>query len=386
MGNSRFYIGLMSGTSLDAADAALVEFAPDPDTSAAIPATHALPLAPDLRGELLAFAQPRADIGLSRLGRLNQRLGDCFAQAALGVMAMAGATPTDIAAIGSHGQTVWHEPGSDIPFSMQLGSPSRIAARTGCPVTADFRNSDMAVGGQGAPLVPAFHRGLFACADSARIVVNIGGIANITLLPAGSDRDAARVAGLDTGPGNALMDNWIQTHLGHTMDANGRWAAGGSVHAPLLESMLQEPYLKRPPPKSTGREYFNLHWLQTHIDSLKDPPSTADVQATLCEYTARTIAMAVADYGPGDEEILVCGGGVRNTQLMTRLTALLAPRTVETTSSHGLNADWVEAAAFAWLAKRRLEGRPGNLPSVTGARCPAVLGAVYVPPGASDGE
>lgn len=367
----------MSGTSLDAADAALVQFAAD--GTATILATHALGLATELRDELLELARHDAAIRLAGLGILDQRLGEWFAEAALAVMSDAGAAPDDIAAIGSHGQTVWHAPGAAHPFSLQLGSASRIAARTGCTVVADFRNSDMAVGGQGAPLVPAFHRGLFARADSARVIVNIGGIANLTILPAGADQDDALVTGLDTGPGNALMDSWIQTHLGQTMDANGQWAASGTIHTVLLERMLKDPYLARPAPKSTGREYFNLHWLQTHIDSLKDRPPAADVQATLCEYTARTIAMAIGDHGPGDEEILVCGGGARNARLLTRLAELLAPRSVQTTSSHGLNADWVEAAAFAWLAKRRLEGRPGNLPGVTGARRAAVLGGIYRP-------
>lgn len=372
------YIGLMSGTSLDGVDAALMTF--PPDRLVEIAACQTLPAPGELRHELIELTQQDANLSMSRLGELNQQLGDWFAEAALAVMKRDDIAPEDIAAIGSHGQTIWHQPDTATPFSMQLGSASRIAARTGCTVVADFRNGDMAVGGQGAPLVPAFHRGLFARADKARIVVNIGGIANLTILPAGADREETAVTGLDTGPGNALMDGWIQSQLGQALDAQGQWAASGTSHTELLDRMLQDPFLARRPPKSTGREYFNNRWLQAHIDSLDEAPTPADVQATLCEFTARSIAMAVQAYGPGHEEVLVCGGGAHNGRLMARLAELLAPRTVETTAAHGLSVDWIEAAAFAWLAKRRLDGLPGNLPNVTGARSAAVLGGIYAPP------
>lgn len=372
-----YFIGLMSGTSLDAADAALVGFSAG--STPRILATRALPPTVELRRELLACSRPRATLTLYQLGTLNQRLGDWFADAAVAVMRDADIGAGAITAIGSHGQTVWHAPDSQRPFSLQLGSASRIAARTGCTVVADFRNSDMAIGGQGAPLVPAFHRSLFASAERARIVINIGGFANLTILPAGSDVDASVVTGLDTGPGNALMDGWIQHHLSQPMDTDGRWATSGRVHEPLLARLLTEPYLSRPAPKSTGREYFNMAWLQGHLGALDTAPIGADVQATLCEFTARSIAMGVAAYGPGGEEILICGGGAHNPRLLARLQALLAPRPLATTTQHGMDVDWVEAAAFAWLAKRRLEGLPGNLAGVTGARSAAILGAVYAP-------
>ncbi len=372
-----YYIGLMSGTSVDAADAALVEFATD--SPPRILDTHAQ--APDdgLRDDLLHLSQQVAGVSLSKLGELDQRVGEWFADAALAVMAKAGVAAGDIAAIGSHGQTVRHEPAARLPFSLQLGAPSRIAARTGCCVVADFRNSDMAVGGQGAPLVPAFHRSLFASADTPRVIVNIGGIANLTILPAGADSDDARITGLDTGPGNALMDTWIQSHLGRHMDADGRWATSGKVHPGLLGLMMQDPYLSKAPPKSTGREYFNMDWLGAQIESLGAPPTPADVQATLCEFTAQTISVAIASYGPGGETILLCGGGVRNPYLQERLRALLTPRPVEATDAYGVDADWVEAVAFAWLAMRTINHLPGNVPTVTGAKRAVPLGGLYQP-------
>lgn len=373
-----YYIGLMSGTSVDAADAVLVEFTPD-----AAPRLHAaasLPPPADLRDELLQLTHQDSGASLRRLGAMHERLGAWFADAALAVMTQGGVTAQDIAAIGSHGQTVRHEPDLELPFSMQLGSASRIAALTGCTVVADFRNADMAVDGQGAPLVPAFHRAVFARADSGCIAANIGGIANLTVLPPGSDHDDSGVTGFDTGPGNALMDGWSQTHLGTSMDAGGRWAASGHVHPPLLNEMLRDPYLHRAAPKSTGREYFNPDWLQARLDGLSDAPAPADVQATLCEFTARTIADACDTCGSNYREVIVCGGGAHNPQLMRRLTALLAPRAVTTSTQHGIDVDWVEAAAFAWLAMRRINGLPGNIPGVTGARCPAILGGIYAPP------
>src|SRR5699024_4923680 len=202
--------------------------------------------------------------------------------------------------------------------------------------------------------------------------------ANLTILPAGAQVNPALVSGLDTGPGNALMDDWIDRHLGQRMDTNGEWAASGHVHEPLLTGMLDDPYLRRPAPKSTGREYFHAGWLQQHLAALAEPPTATDVQATLCEFTARSIALGVDACGPGREDILICGGGAHNALLMARLRALLAPRTVTTTAAYGIDVDWVEAAAFAWLAQRRLAGLPGNIPSVTGARGAAVLGAVYL--------
>lgn len=374
-------IGLMSGTSLDAADAVLADFSGD---RPAIIATASLPPPQALRDELLQLPQQHQTITLRRLGMLHQQLGTWFADAANAVLDAAKFSADRVAAIGSHGQTVRHEPDLDPPFSIQLGSASRIAALTGCTVVADFRSADLAIGGQGAPLVPAFHRALFARPDAGRIIVNIGGIANLTVLPAGSDRVETGISGFDTGPGNGLMDNWIHARLGSTMDRNGHWAASGAVHERLLRNMLRDPYLQRPPPKSTGREYFNLPWLQHQLDVLNEAPAAADVQATLCEFSARTIASAISTCGTGYDEVIICGGGSHNPRLMQRLTTLLQPRKVTTTTEHGIDADWVEASAFAWLAMRRLRGLPGNLPSVTGARAPAILGAIHAPPAGAD--
>lgn len=363
---------------MDGVDAALVTFAADGTMH--LDATASVPLPDELRGPLLQLTQTGGPARLAQLGTIHQQLGLWFADAALAVMDKAHVGPADIAAIGSHGQTVWHAPDGRLPFSMQLGAASQIAARSGCTVVADFRSADMAAGGQGAPLVPAFHRDMFAGMDSGRIIVNIGGIANLTILPAGANQDDTRIAGFDTGPGNGLMDLWVATHLDAPMDADGRWAASGTIDAGLLRQMLNDPYLHKAPPKSTGREYFNRAWLQARLDNLGTSPAPADVQATLCEFTAQSVVNAINDCGPGFDDIIVCGGGAHNRHLMQRLTSLLAPCRVTTSAAHGIDVDWVEAAAFAWLAMRRLKSLPGNLPSVTGASSPAILGAVHAPP------
>ena len=376
MASPACYIGLMSGTSVDAADAALVQF-DDNGNNPRIIATHAEEPDPGLRDDLLHLSQQVAGISLAKFGELDQRVGEWFANAALAVLEKAGMSAEYVDAIGSHGQTVRHEPESRYPFSLQLGSPSLIAARTGCRVVADFRNSDIAMGGQGAPLVPAFHRSVFARPDRDRIVINIGGIANLTVLPRASADDSQAVTGLDTGPGNALMDTWVAAHTKHSYDADGRWAASGNVDDALLTQMMSDPYLARPAPKSTGREYFNIDWLRAQIDSLYSPPIPADVQATLCEFSARTIAQAIDDYGPGDEELLLCGGGVRNDELCRRLEQLVRPRVVTRTDDYHVDSDWVEAVAFAWLAMRTVHGLSGNVPAVTGARESVALGGIY---------
>jgi anhydro-N-acetylmuramic acid kinase len=370
------YIGLMSGTSVDAADAAVVRFDAHGNRPQIL-ATHAEPPAPGLREDLLHLSQQVAGVSLAKFGELDQRIGEWFARAALEVMDKAGIAAAHVDAIGSHGQTVRHEPESRYPFSLQLGSPSLIAARTGCRVVADFRNSDIAIGGQGAPLVPGFHRSVFASRERHRIVVNIGGIANLTILPSSAVDSVRAVTGLDTGPGNALLDSWTAAHLKRSYDADGRWAASGHVDDALLAQMMGDPYLARPAPKSTGREYFNLDWLRAQIGSLRTPPIPADVQATLCEFTARTIAQAINDYGPGDEQVLLCGGGVRNAELHRRLERVLGPRPVLATDDYDVDADWVEAVAFAWLAMRTINGKSGNVPSVTGASAAVALGGIY---------
>lgn len=370
------YIGLMSGTSVDAADAAVVRFDTDGQRPQIL-ATHAQPPDTALRDDLLHLSQQVAGVSLAKFGELDQRVGEWFANAALSVMEKAGIAAEDVDAIGSHGQTVRHEPESRYPFSLQLGSPSLVAARTGCRVVADFRNSDIALGGQGAPLVPGFHRSVFANREQHRIVINIGGIANLTVLPRSAADHVRAVTGMDTGPGNALMDAWTAAHLKRDYDADGQWAASGEVHSALLAHLMADPYLARPAPKSTGREHYNLDWLRAQIGSLAAPPIPADVQATLCEFSARTIAQAIEEYGPGNEELLLCGGGAHNAELCRRLERLLAPRTLTRTDAHALDSDWVEAVAFAWLAMRTINGQSGNVPGVTGARAAAALGGIY---------
>ncbi len=366
------YAGLLSGTSMDGVDAALVRFVPDaaPELMAAVEN----PLPPDLvRRTRRAMREP---VTAAEFGELDALWGEVFADAARCLLRQAGVAAAAVRAIGSHGQTLWHAPTRPTPFTWQIGDPTRIAEATGITTVADFRRRDMAAGGEGAPLVPAFHRAVFQDPGADRAVLNIGGIANVTLLPA-----QGAVAGFDTGPGNTLLDAWARKHLGRPYDAHGRWAASGRIHPDLLERLLAEDYFRRPPPKSTGPERFHLKWVERALGASTPPPAPEDVQATLVELTACTAARAILEALPGVREILVCGGGARNAHLMTRLAAHLPGRRVRETDTLGVPAEWVEAMAFAWLARETLEGRPGNLPSVTGARRPVILGAIHPAPG-----
>lgn len=365
-----YYVGLMSGTSVDGIDAVLVDLS---DARPVLLAAGTRNWDTTLREAILATLDQPSRVSLESLGQLDAALGDAFADAALDVVREAGLQPDQIVAIGSHGQTLFHAPSARPPFSLQVGDPSRIAAKTGVTTVADFRRRDIAEGGQGAPLVPAFHRAVFGDRSRSRAVLNIGGIANLTLLPAGADA----VSGFDTGPGNVLLDAWIDRQRGLAFDREGAWARSGSCHQPLLERLLQQPYLQRQPPKSTGRELFSLRWLEALLDPDFRALAPADVQATLAEFTATTVAAALARFAPPVDELFVCGGGAHNRFLMQRLSALLPNCPVDTTDALGLGPDWVEATAFAWLARQTLEGRPGNIPGVTGARRTAVLGAIY---------
>lgn len=357
----------MSGTSLDAIDLVIADLDVHPPR---LLAARALAIPEALRRELLALCQPGED-DLDRCGHADVALGEIIAKGFNDLIAEAGLHGRQIRAIGSHGQTVRHRPDGRHPFTLQIGDPNVIAEDTGISVVADFRRRDLAAGGQGAPLVPAFHAAQFTATED-RVVVNVGGMANITLLPAGQPQQAS---GFDTGPGNVLLDSWAQRELGQPWDAGGQWARQARPDPALLQRLLADPYFERPAPKSTGREYFHLDWLQRHLTQALAP---ASVQATLTELTARSIAHGIqvtAGFDPA--RVLVCGGGRHNTLLMERLAAALPQAQVTTTDGFGLDGDWVEALAFAWLAAQRLQDLPGNLPAVTGAAGPRVLGAIY---------
>ena len=362
------YLGLMSGTSMDGIDAALLEVAPEGmRVRAAV--VRAWPSA--LQARLRRAAEDYEHIGLTEFGQLDTAVGLEFAQAARQLLETCSLPAAAVRAIGSHGQTVLHRPDAEAPFTLQIGDPNIIAERLGIDVVADFRRRDVAAGGEGAPLMPAFHAAAFGVPGEAWAVVNIGGIANVTLLaPDG------QIIGFDTGPGNCLLDAWARTHLGRPHDAGGTWAASGSVDAALLERLLAEPYFARQPPKSTGRETFSDAWLQLALGSRS--PAAADVQATLAELTAVTIARGVqAPDGATPQSLYVCGGGAFNSDLLARLARALPATRVATTAVRGIAPEHVEAAGFAWLAHRYLSGAAGNIPSVTGARAPVPLGALY---------
>ncbi|RLM21254.1 anhydro-N-acetylmuramic acid kinase [Brenneria alni] len=360
------YIGVMSGTSLDGID--VVMAAIDEDTVAQ-QASYCHPIPQHIKKAVLGMCQGQK-VTLSALGQLDTRMGILFAEAVLALLKETGLGAQDITAIGCHGQTVWHEPNGEASCTLQIGDNNRIAAMTGITTVGDFRRRDLAYGGQGAPLVPAFHHALLQHPVERRIVLNIGGIANLSLLVPG-----AVVRGYDTGPGNMLLDSWIWRHCAQPYDKNAKWAMTGQVHPLLLHRMMADPYFSLRAPKSTGREYFNLGWLEKKLAGLP-PISTQDVQATLVELTAMSIAEQVLLSG-GCERLLVCGGGARNPLIMARLSALLAGIEVSTTDEFGVSGDDMEALAFAWLASRTLSGLPGNLPSVTGASQETVLGAIY---------
>jgi anhydro-N-acetylmuramic acid kinase len=281
-----------------------------------------------------------------------------------------GIAPDTVRAIGCHGQTLRHRPADG--YTLQIGNAALLAELTTIMVVADFRSRDIAAGGQGAPLVPAFHAQALRHPEIHRVIANIGGIANITDLPVGG-----AVRGWDTGPGNMLLDAWIKRHRGAHFDRDGAWAASGIIHTGLLDALTKHAYLQLPPPKSAGREQFNLDWLDTTLNSLKHPISPADIQATLLELTAVSLRDAVKRECDGAQELYVCGGGAHNSTLMRRISACLPNIRVATTTVLGIDPDWVEALAFAWLARQTLHHAPGNLPSVTGARGARILGAIY---------
>jgi len=363
------YIGLMSGTSVDGIDAALVSI--PVNGQLALLATHQHPFPAVIRNAIQALMQPGPN-EIEREGEMDVQMGHLFAEATHALLAKSGISASSIRAIGSHGQTIRHRPHAAHPFSRQIGNPSVIAEETGITTVADFRSRDLAAGGEGAPLVPAFHRWLFHKPGTRRAIVNIGGVANITWLPA-SENNA--VLGFDTGPGNTLLDQWIARHRNEPYDRDGTWAASGRVQKDLLAQLMAEDYFAKAPPKSTGREYFNLAWLEQQLVGILAPE---DIQATLAELTAVSIAQGLKLLPDKVGEIYLCGGGTHNSHLVARLRALLPDISVATTEILGLDPDWVEAAAFAWLAHRTLAGHAGNIPSVTGARHPVLLGGIYL--------
>ena len=365
---SDYYIGLMSGTSMDAIDVALVDLK-DNQHQLITQYSHAIPA--DLKQSLLTLIEP-ADDEISLMMQHDVALGRLFADAVNQLLLQSGFNHSDIKAIGSHGQTLRHYPTGQYPTTLQIADANIIAELTGITTVADFRRRDMAAGGQGAPLAPAFHKVIFHNTEINQVILNVGGIANITLLPANNNK----VSGYDTGPANCLMDGWVQQHLNINYDRDGEWGASGHVHPGLLERMLNDDYFSLPAPKSTGREYFNLNWLNEILQSF---PNLAphDVQATLAELTARTVSDAIQQSLPTAKQVMVCGGGVHNSYLMKRLDELLVEQRVTSTAQAGVDPDWIEAMAFAWLAKQTLENKTGNLPEVTGAKHAVILGAIY---------
>ena len=364
---SQLYVGLMSGTSADGIDATLIEI----DKQTITVRGHLdTPHPPALKRSILALCQPGHN-EIDQMGQLDQQLGKAFAEAANQLLTQEGLKPEQITAIGSHGQTIRHRPLYDHPFTLQVADPNQIAQLTGITTVADFRRRDMAAGGQGAPLAPAFHEAAFLSNNEKRLIINIGGISNISDL-----RGTQLAQGFDTGPGNSLMDGWIEKHLGHTYDQNGQWASGGEVDQRLLDRLMSHDYLAKPPPKSTGREDFHMEWLEQQLADENRTIAPQDVQATLLEFTCQTLAQHIQQHTPTADAIYICGGGAFNGTLMKRLEQVCQLPT-QSTATLGIPPDQVEGAAFGWLAHQTLNHAKGNCPAVTGANQAVILGGVY---------
>lgn len=359
----------MSGTSLDGIDAALVAFQ---ESKFELISSYFHPYSAEFQEELRAvcFAET---VNLKALAKLDADLGIQFANTVVELLRKSSFDHSKVKAIGSHGQTIYHSPNTQPSNTLQIGDPNRIAEITGISTISDFRRKDMAVGGQGAPLVPGFHRALFQDSNETRVIVNIGGIANITVLARQPDQE---ILGFDVGPGNGLMDDWALLHLGQPFDEGGKWAKSGKLNSNLLGEFKDDPYFAAPPPKSTGKEYFSLNWLNSKLQRFGQPIKPEDVQHTLSRLTAELIVDAIIKSNVSPDRVLVCGGGIHNQFLMENLNDCANCR-VESTLKYGVDPDWVEAGAFAWLAKQRIEGLPGNIPTVTGASRSMVLGSIY---------
>ena len=366
---SFLYIGLISGTSVDGIDVVLIDFS---GAQTALLASKHVAIPADLQESLLAFNTP-ADNELEKYARSDVLLGRLFAQSVNTLLETTQYSAKDITAIGSHGQTVRHYPDGATPTSLQIGDPNIIAELTGITTIADFRRRDIAAGGQGAPLVPAFHAEIFHHSEEERAILNLGGIANLTLLPADVEQ---AVIGFDTGPANCLLNDWIKHCKQVDYDEAGQWAASGVVNQQLLDALSGDPYFALSPPKSTGRDYFQLEWLQQYLRTV---PALADVdvQSTLAELTAQSVANDLHKYAAKTKRLFVCGGGIHNQDLYKRLQACLPGISIESTAVLGIEPDYVEATAFAWLAKQTLNHQTGNLCSVTGARRGSILGGIY---------
>lgn len=367
-----YFVGCISGTSLDGLDIALVDFDQrKTDVLSSICAT----IPKQLKSKLTALCSV-GENEIDRLGETDSEFGAFIGSAINTFLSDQGVLPEQIKAIGSHGQTIRHRPENKHPFTMQIGNAATIAELTGITTISDFRSADIAAGGQGAPLVPAFHKFAFSSGDTDRLVLNLGGISNISVLPSGRNSDAF-VHGYDIGPANTLLDQWVEEHKSKPYDEGGAWARSGQLIAPLLKSFLDDKFFAIKGPKSTGREYFNLSWLARHLTGNENP---ADVQRTLLELTAQSVSVAIkAEATASPNELIICGGGARNSFLVERICDLCAPMPTIKTDNLGIPADDVEAAAFAWLARENVNRRPGNICSVTGAKRPKVLGAVYHP-------
>ena len=371
---SELYIGLMSGTSMDGIDAALVEFN---NHKIQLIGSHSHDIPDSLKKNLQRLSLDSADASIDMLGETDTHLGIVFADAVKSLLKKTGTNADQITAIGSHGQTIRHRPDLKNSFSMQIGDANRISYLTGITTVADFRRKDMAAGGEGAPLAPAFHQQVFHSEKENRAVLNIGGISNITFLPKDKHQNCF---GFDTGPGNMLMDAWIQKHKNVPFDKNGQWAASATADMTFVEQLMHDDFILAAPPKSTGKEHYHLGWLVeqleqqlTKYDTLKD----AQIQASLSLFTCESIIYAIEKFLPEVSTLIVCGGGIHNTNLMSQLSEKLTQTRIASSEDYGVHPDWVEAIAFAWLAKQTINNIAGNLPAVTGAKQATILGAIY---------
>ena len=382
--NNNYYIGVLSGTSIDAIDAALFNF--NEFSQIALIHTHSHPIPPELKNQTLALTQS-GHTTLKQVGELDYKWGHLFSESIQFLLKKSQINLENITAIGSHGQTLWHQPKNEYPFTLQIGNPHIIAKITNILTIADFRRGDMALGGQGAPLAPKFHQAYFQNTHHDKIVLNLGGIANISFLPRDSNNSNQTLIGYDTGPANSLLDSWCQLYHNQAYDNQGQWAQSGQIQQDLLNQLLADPYFKRPYPKSTGKDYFNLNWLTDNISACNIPSTcpAADIQATLTELTAITIAQGIKilplDTNTSHKtEIILCGGGAYNTYLIKRLEYHLgSPFILSNSQSLGIDPDWVEAALFAWLAKANIDNIALDYTAITGAAKPTVLGVRYYP-------